>query len=71
MEQWVGEIVAGIVLVLFAFSFRGWATTVKDTSQAILAKLELLVTEFHEHRVHTENRVTRVETKMEQMEKND
>jgi hypothetical protein len=62
-----GEILVGIVLLVFGMSFRGWSTAIKETSSKILEKLEALSVEFHEHRVKTENRVTSVETKIDSL----
>ncbi len=65
----VGELIVGLVLVVFAFAFRNWASTINRTSDKILQKLEALATEFHRHRLETENRVTRCETKVDNFER--
>ena len=67
-----GEILVGTVLMVFGFAFQSWAKSLRssteraeNTALRILAKLEGLVIEFHNHRVDIENRVTRVETKVD------
>lgn len=64
----IGELIVGLVLVVFAFAFRNWASTINHTSDKILQKLESLALEFHRHRLETENRVTKCETKVESIE---
>lgn len=69
MEDYIGEIVVGLILIIFGFAFRGWATAIKDSTSTILQSLEKLAKEFHEHVIKTENRVTKVETKMDRLER--
>lgn len=71
-----GEFIVGIVLLVFGWAFQSWAKNLKASSEQwgqqlqrnsdrILSKLEGLAVEFHNHRVDIENRVTRVETKVD------
>ena len=64
-----GELVVGLVLVVFGFAFKRWADAIGGTSDKILSKLESLAGEFHRHRLETENRVTKCETKVERFER--
>lgn len=72
----LGEVIVGVVLLVFGWAFQTWAKNLKTSSEQwgaqlqrstdrILTKLEGLVKEFHDHRVDIENRVTRVETKVD------
>lgn len=63
--QYFGEILVGGVLMVFGFAFQSWAKGLRISTDRILEKLEGLVVEFHNHRVDIENRVTRVETKVD------
>lgn len=63
------EIIVGVVLLVFAAGFKSWSVRLKDTSQQILEKLSSLSREFHQHVVKTENRVTKVEEKVNHLEK--
>lgn len=69
ISQYLGEILTGIVLGLFALAFRSWSTALTQSTERIIGKLETLVKEFHTHRVETERRVTRMETKVDDIEK--
>lgn len=60
-----GELFVGGILMIFGFMFQNWARSMRSQSDRILSKLEGLVIEFHNHRVDIENRVTRVETKVD------
>lgn len=65
LAQYFGEIFVGIILMIFGFGFQSWAKSLRISTDRILSKLEGLVIEFHNHRVDIENRVTRVETKVD------
>ena len=60
-----GEVLVGVILTIFGFAFQSWAKSLRVATDRILTKLEGLVIEFHNHRVDIENRVTRVETKVD------
>jgi hypothetical protein len=60
-----GEMLVGAILMIFGFIFQSWAKGLRSNTDRILSKLEGLVIEFHNHRVDIENRVTRVETKVD------
>ena len=64
LANYVPEIIVGLVLAAFAWSFRAWSYTINENSEKILTRLEKLSLEFHNHRIQTENRVTRVETEL-------
>jgi len=51
--------------MVFGFAFQSWAKSLRNSTDRILSKLEGLIIEFHNHRVDIENRVTRVETKVD------
>jgi hypothetical protein len=59
------EMIVGGMLMIFGFVFSNWARSLRNSTDRILSKLEGLVVEFHHHRVDIENRVTRVETKVD------
>jgi len=63
--QYLGEMFVGAILLIFSFMFQSWAKGLRSNTDRILQKLEGLVVEFHNHRVDIENRVTRVETKVD------
>lgn len=60
-----GELFVGLILMVFGFTFQNSARAMRAQNDRILSKLEGLVIEFHNHRVDIENRVTRVETKVD------
>lgn len=60
-----GELFVGLLLMVFGILFQNWARSMRTQTDRILSKLEGLVIEFHNHRVDIENRVTRVETKVD------
>lgn len=58
------EIFVGVVLIVFGFAFRSWASTVRDSSTHIIQKLETMAKEIHQHRLDTERRLVRMETEI-------
>ena len=71
-EQWMEhlpEIVGGVVLAGFAWGFRTWSHTLEKTSDKILNKLDALQNAFHEHKLTTEKRVTKIETEVQGIQK--
>lgn len=69
ISNYIPEIITGTILLGFAWAFRGWSTTLDKTSTKIIEKLEALSKEFHEHRVLTENRVTKSEVELANLNK--
>lgn len=65
----IGEVVVGIMLIFVTWAFHSWTTSIKESNKEILAQLLLLKKDFHEYRVNTENRVTKVEEKVYHLEK--
>lgn len=69
MEQFIvsyfGELLVGGVLMMLAWAFKSWSTSIKEATNSILSKLDYLTKEFHQHRIDIERRVTRVETKVD------
>jgi len=65
VAAFAGEILVGSILMVMGFIFQSWAKGLRSNTDRILQKLEGLVIEFHNHRVDIENRVTRVETKVD------
>jgi len=65
----IPQALVGLVLAGFAWAFKSWASIVKESSNVILEKLETLYAEFHNHRLDTEKRITRNETKLYEMER--
>jgi len=66
---YIPEIVVGVILLGFTWSFKGWSNTLRETSEQILDKLEKLSVEFHGHKVENEGRVTRLETELDNLTK--
>ncbi len=67
MTEFVPELIVGFVLLIFGAAFRHWASTVKESSQRILERLERLYGEFHDYRINIEKRMTKLETKADVM----
>jgi hypothetical protein len=74
LQSYFREIVLGTFFTVLAWAFKSWADSLKEAisaartmSSTILHKLDILVSDFHNHRVVTERRITRVETKLEQV----
>lgn len=67
--EYIPELITGVILLGFAWSFRAWAQVVRSSSSEIITKLESLGKEFHEYKVMVENRVTRVETRHESLQR--
>lgn len=67
--NYIPDIIVGLILLGFAKSFSNWGKTVENSSAEIISKLNSLTKEVHDNMVRTENRVTRVETKVEGLEK--
>lgn len=62
--DYVSEIVIGGVLAGFAWAFRAWASTIRETSERILARLDEVSRELHRHRLSNAERLTRVEAEI-------
>lgn len=69
MYEYIPEIIVGLVLTAFAWSFRSWSTTLEKAIDKIMDRLESLFTAFHEHKIETEARVTKVETEVKSIYK--
>jgi hypothetical protein len=67
--QHAGEFAMAMVLMVFGYAFKGWSDTLRLSTEKLLMKLEVLVKEFHQHRIETERRVTRVETMISDIHK--
>ena len=66
LTNYIGEIVGGVVLALLAWGFKSWSQSIRSATTEILARLDYLTKEFHQHRIDVERRVTRVEVLVEQ-----
>jgi hypothetical protein len=64
-----GELMIGMVLAVFGAGFRNWSSAIKESTRQIIGELKLLAKEFQSHRIEIEKRVTRVETRIENMER--
>lgn len=60
--EYVSEVVTGVVLLVIAAAFRAWATTLRETADRILERLDALADEFHTHRLKSAERLARVES---------
>lgn len=65
----IGELMVGMVLAVFGYAFKSWSRAITDSTAKIIAELKGLSTEFHKHRIDVERRVTRIETKVDEIEK--
>ncbi len=65
----IPEIVVGLILAGFAWAFRSWAETLRNSSEKILEKLERLARDFHSHKIINENRLTSVESELKAIER--
>ena len=65
-----GELVVGIVLMVFGVAFRSWSNAVSHSTGKIINELKSLSREFQQHRIEVERRVTRIETKVNEMDRN-
>jgi hypothetical protein len=63
------ELFVGIFLGGLTWAFKNWANTIERSSDRIISKLETLANAFHEHRLRTENRMTKVEAEIVALEK--
>ena len=62
--DYLSEIIIGGVLAGFAWAFRAWASTIRETSERILEKLDYLNVEFTRHRLNNAERLARAETEL-------
>ena len=69
IEEHISDIVIGLVLFGLTWSFRNWASTLKETTKDILDMLKGLSREFHDHTIKTEKRVSTMEEKVRNLEK--
>lgn len=65
LSSYFGEMLVAGVLAMFGWGFKSWSSSIKQATDTILAQLESLQKEFHQHRIDVERRVTRVETKVD------
>ena len=73
LQPILGELIVGVVLLIFAWAFGTWAKRLDNIAKMgdkIMVELKGLSKEFHEHRIQTENRVTKVETEVENLRNN-
>ena len=73
LQPILGELIVGVVLLIFAWAFGTWAKrldSIAKVGDKIMVELKSLSKEFHEHRIQTENRVTKVETEVENLRNN-
>ena len=67
--EYVTEVVVGIVMGGFAWAFRAWASTIRETSERILERIDELTRELHTHRLNNAERLTRVESEIKHLER--
>lgn len=74
LAKWAGELLVAGVLALFAWGFKAWSSNLKDAKDTVIRSVEGILQgqrelskEFQEHRVLTERRVTRIETKVDML----
>ena len=65
--EFLSEIIIGTILAGFAWAFRAWASTIRETSERILERLEALGSEFHQHRLNNAERLTRCEAEIKHL----
>jgi UDP-glucose 6-dehydrogenase len=65
----LGELMVGMVLAVFGFAFKSWSRAISESTTKIINELKNLSAEFHKHRIEVERRVTRIETKVDEIEK--
>lgn len=58
----IPELIAGFILMGFAWAFRSWSITLRSSSEKIIEKLDSLATDFHSHKLMVEHRVTSIES---------
>jgi hypothetical protein len=64
MGSYLSEIIIGGVLGGFAWAFRAWASTIRETSERILERLDEVSQELHKHRLNNAERLARVEAEI-------
>ena len=72
----LGELMVGMVLGMFGWGFRSWSQalmswkkTVENSTTSVLDKLDHLINDFQDHKLESERRISKLETKVEQMER--
>ncbi len=61
LEPYILELLVGGGLTTLAFFIRTWTATVTRTNEKILEKLDLLVNEFHEHKIEDATALSRID----------
>lgn len=69
LANFIPEIIVGVILAGFAWSFRGWSKVIDSRAGDILNKLEKLSKELHEHRLEYEKRATTLEVEVRTLER--
>jgi hypothetical protein len=62
ISNYLGQMFVGFVLTIFGIMVR-------NTGRNVVDQVEKLAKELHQHTLLVENRITRVETKLEDLEK--
>jgi hypothetical protein len=47
-----------------------WKKTVEHSTKSVLDKLDHLINDFQDHKLESERRISKLETKVERMERN-
>lgn len=54
----------------FAWGFRSWATTIRESTDRIIRKLETMASEVHSHRVESIEAFARLDERVKALENN-
>lgn len=68
MDAYATEAFLGLLIVLVGAGVKSWTASVTDKFDDVLRAIETINREFHEHRLVTERRVTKVEGHLEALQ---
>jgi len=67
LNEHFGEIIAGLVLVVFGWGFTSWSTTLSNSTTDIISKFTGFINDYHKHKLESERRLTRMETQVQDL----
>ena len=69
LNEHFGELVVGIVLAVFGWGFTSWSQTLSRSTKDIIARFSNFMMDYHNHKIESERRITKLETQVEELEK--
>lgn len=69
MDQYIFESIMALFVAGFAWGFRSWSISIKDSTQQIIRRLEAMALQIHNHRIESTEIFSRLDERVKNLEK--